>query len=80
MSHFSRVAIAFVALVFASFIVWFLLSVARNQSTEAPPSEFVVPSIPEIVPVINPVEVEIPEASPTQNTNPFSNTYTNPFK
>lgn len=29
---------------------------------------------------LNPIEDEIPDVNPTANTNPFSDTYKNPFK
>ncbi len=64
-------------------VTWGVLTLisggATSQSDEESQAS-VVPSIPEISPTANPLEGEIPEVSPTENTNPFSDKYTNPFK
>lgn len=80
MKKFMFVFGSFIILIAAVLLTLVLISTQEPSPAPQGSTQSVVPSIPEIEPVENPLEGEIPDTSPTQNTNPFSNTYINPFK
>ncbi|MBI4438014.1 hypothetical protein HY631_03645 [Candidatus Uhrbacteria bacterium] len=61
------IALAVIAL--ALIVLFVFLRSAPEETPQAETEE-----------VVNPLEGDIPDTSPTQNTNPFSDTYKNPFE
>ncbi len=69
-----------IIIVFA-LIVWISFSQFFGKKLEVlSEEESLVPSAPVIEPVTNPLEGEILDVNPATNTNPFSDTYKNPFE